>query len=367
MPLQPKPVIANLDNCEHGGLNYAELEKFGILPDEVIDFSVSSNPFGPPPGVKQVNKRADIARYPDSQTTNLRRLLAQELGVALGNILIGSGSTELIRLAILAYLNKGNNALIIEPTYGEYEVACRIVGASIIKQRLLENNGFQLDIAKTEELIKNRQPRVIFVCNPNNPTGNYISLREFGRILDIAPNSLVILDEAYVAFVDGAWPSLKLIEKGNLLILRSMTKDYSLAGLRLGYAIAREDIINPLRRICPPWNVNVVAQQAAMIVLQDQDYLEGSRAKVTTNKDYLVKELTRMGFCCLPSQANYFLVKVGNATEFRQRLLKNKILVRDCTSFGLSQYIRIAPRTLNKCRKLVVAIKKMVDGEKHDG
>lgn len=366
MPLQPRPSIANLDNCEHGGLNHAELEKLGFRPDEIIDFSVNSNPFGLPPGVRQVTRRAKIARYPDSQTTDLRRLLAQELGVAPGNILVGSGSTELIRLAVLAYLDKGDDALIIEPTYGEYEVACKIVGASIIKQRLLANDGFQLDVAETEELIKNRQPRVVFVCNPNNPTGNYISLIEFERILDVAPDSLVILDEAYVTFVDSAWPSIKLIEKGNLLILRSMTKDYSLAGLRLGYAIAHEDIIDPLRRVCPPWNVNVVAQQAAMVALQDRDYLEESRAKVAENKDYLVKELTRMGFCCLPSRANYFLVEVGNATEFRQRLLRNKILVRDCTSFGLPQYIRIAPSTLNKCRELVAAAKRIVDGEKHD-
>ena len=362
MPLQPRPEIASLKLCEHGGLNYSELEVLGIAPNDVIDFSVGSNPNGVPPGVRPTAKGIRITRYPDSETNSLRRRLAQKLGVTPRNVLVGNGSTELIRLAVLAYLGKGDRAMLIKPTFGEYEVACNIVGASVISQQLLEEDGFKLDIDKTEELIKQHVPRIIFICNPNNPTGNYLSHKEFGRIVSAAGDSLLILDEAYITFVDKAWSSLNMIEKGNLLILRSMTKDYALAGLRLGYAIAHEEIINSLRRVCPPWNVNAVAQQAGIVVLQHDRYLEQSCAMVARNKSFLVEELTRLGFRCLPSKANFFLVEVGNATDFRQRLLAKKILVRDCTSFGLPQYIRIAPRNLKRCRKLVAAIKEIVNG-----
>ena len=363
MPLQPRPAIANLKICEHGGLNYGELEALGLSPDEVIDFSVSSNPSGPPPGIRPIVKSVKIARYPDSETNVLRRRLAQKLGVTSRNMLIGNGSTELIRLAVLAYLDKGDRAIIIEPTFGEYEVACNIVRASIIRQQIVENDGFKLDIDKTEELIKQYVPRIIFICNPNNPTGNYLRYAEFERLLSAAEESLFVLDEAYITFVDNTWSSLGMINKSNLLILRSMTKDYALAGLRLGYAIAREEIIDSLRRVCPPWNINAVAQQAGISALQYDKYLEQSHAVAARGKNFLVEELTHLGLRCLPSEANFFLVKVGNASDFRQRLLAKKILVRDCTSFGLPQYIRIAPKSLKKCRKLVAAIKEIVDGK----
>lgn len=230
-----------------------------------------------------------IARYPDSGANELRRRLSQKLGVQPRNILIGSGSTELIRLAALAYLGKDDRAMIIEPTFGEYEVACNIMGASIVRQRLAEEDGFTLDISKTRELIERHSPRVIFICNPNNPTGNYIGQEEFNRLLAVAGDSLVILDEAYIVFVEHAWFSPPMVEGNNLLVLRSMTKDYTLAGLRLGYAIAGDEIIDLLRRVCPPWNVNTVAQRAGILVLQQDEFLKRSRVMVARGRNYLVR------------------------------------------------------------------------------
>jgi histidinol-phosphate aminotransferase len=361
--LKPRPEISNLRVSEHGGPNYGELEALGLSPGEVIDFSVSSNPNGPPPGLRIGAKDVHIDRYPDSEAGEMRRCLAQKLGVMTRNILVGSGSTELIRLATLAYLGRGDRAIIIEPTFGEYEVACHIMGASIIRQRLVEENGFTLDVDRTIELIRQHRPQVIFICNPNNPTGHYLDRTRFERILATASDCLVILDEAYILFVDSAWSWIDMIGNHNLLVLRSMTKDYTLAGLRLGYAIAREDIISTLRRVCPPWNVNSVAQRAGILALQQDEFLERSRALAAKGKNYLVQELTRLGLRCLPSEANFFLVEVGNASDFRQWLLRKKILVRDCTSFGLPHHIRIAPRGLRKCQQLVSAIKEL-QGEK---
>jgi len=182
------------------------------------------------------------------------------------------------------------------------------------------------------------------------------------QVLDIMSNareSLVILDEAYIAFTENAWMSQDLIDHSNLVILRSMTKDYALAGLRLGYAIASDSIISALKRVRPPWNVNSLAQKAGIAALSSDKYLEECNNKIKEAKKFLIKELAHLGLSPLPSQTNFFLVHVGNATAFRQALLKKGILVRDCTSFGLPRYIRLAPRTLAECRKLIKAIKEV--------
>jgi len=360
LSLPPRSEVQNITPSQHGGLDYAELEALGISPEEVVDFSANLNPFGPPPGIKKAMGKTDIAGYPDSMASELRRLLADKLGVDEGNILVGNGSTELIRLAALAYFGRGDVVLIIEPAFGEYEVACQISGASIIKQRRAENS-FQLDIEETVKLIHHHRPKGIFIDNPNNPTGQYLSLEEFERLLNAAKGSLVVLDEAYITFVDDVWSSLDMIGGDNLLILRSMTKDYALAGLRLGYGVAGKGIIDTMRRICPPWNVNAVAQQAGIIaVAAGEGYLRQCQIRLKPARSYLVAELNRLGLPPLPSAANFLLVEVGNASRFRQKLLKRRVLVRDCASFGLPSYVRISPRTLPECRRLVRAIEEMV-------
>jgi histidinol-phosphate aminotransferase len=210
--------------------------------------------------------------------------------------------------------------------------------------------------------IRTKNPKIVFLCNPNNPTGYYLKKDEFEKILSVASESLVVLDEAYVSFVDQAWLSTGYIEGNNLLVVRSMTKNYALAGLRLGYAVAGEEIISILSRVCPPWNVNAVAQKAGLTVLQSKEYLEKSRKSVSREKKYLVTSLEKLGFVCVPSDANYFLVKVNDAAGFRKRLLVTKrLMVRDCTSFGLPEYIRIAPRYHNQNRQLINAIKELVN------
>ncbi|MBA7683921.1 Histidinol-phosphate aminotransferase [subsurface metagenome] len=169
-------------------------------------------------------------------------------------------------------------------------------------------------------------------------------------------DNLLILDEAYIDFVETTWNPFDLTERGNVVVLRSMTKDYGLPGLRLGYAVARREIIDSLRIATPPWNVNSIAQSVATAVLDQEEYLRQSLGQVREAKRFLVTELTGLGFKVLPSDANYFLVKAGNATECRRSLLKECILVRDCTSFGLPEYIRIAPCTMPECERLITAI-----------
>ena len=364
MSLRPKPEVENLKVCPHGGPNWAELRDMGLTPEEVLDFSVSSNPFAPPLGVKKILNTVVVNRYPDSEATELRQCLSERLGVAPANIQAGNGSIELIRLIAWAYFRHGDSVLILEPTFGEYEVACQIVGSEAFRQWGKAEEGFAPRIEETANLIKQRHPAGVFICNPNNPTGNYLSRQEIETILDSCEDGLLILDEAFIAFVNEGWSSIDLIHRGNVIIVRSMTKDYALAGLRLGYAIANQEVIDSLHRVCPPWNVNVVAQKAGVAALEDTDYLEQCKQKVRQAKQFLIGELHRIGFTLVPSKANFFLVKVGNGKRFRAALLRHGILVRDCASFGLPEYVRIAPRTMPECQKLVTIIRALKrDGE----
>jgi len=359
LSLRPKRGIARLKTCAHGGIHQlkdTELKTLGIDPNNILDFSVSTNPFMPPPGTKEKMGTAAIEEYPDSQSNELRQRLSGRLGVAPENILVGSGTTELIRLVALTYFRQRDSVLLLEPTYGEYEVACQLTGARPLKHRARESDNFTPRIEEVVDIIRKRHPRGVFICNPNNPTGLYLSRREIETIMEVMEDSLLILDEAYVTFVEKRRDPFDLTERGNVVVLRSMTKDYGLPGLRLGYAVACREIIDSLRPVLPPWNVNVIAQKVGVDVLEKEEYLRQSLRQVREAKRFLTGELKRLGFKVLPSDAHYFLVKVGNAQQCHNALLAQGILVRDCTSFGLKEYIRIAPRTMPECQKLIAAM-----------
>lgn len=355
--LQPKPAIYKLSPCTHGGIDYSELGRLNISPETILDFSVSCNPFGPPPGIREALGNTPIERYPDSEASELKQSLARKLDIAPDALIIGSGTTELIRLVTIAYFSPNDLALIPHHTYGEYEVACQLVDAQVLKQPMPKETNFQLHIGETIDLIQKHRPKGIFLCNPNNPTGQYLTKEEVNQIISYAQDSLVLLDEAYIAFTENAWSSLDLLNHDNLLILRSMTKDYALAGLRLGYAIAAEPIVSALKRVRPPWNVSATAQEAGILALKADGYIKECGIKIQEAKNFLLEELTRLGLSPLPSSTNFFLVEVGNGAKFRQALLKRGILARDCASFGLPNYIRLAPRTMPECHRLIAAIK----------
>jgi len=356
MPLRPRRHIAGLGKCHHGGLDPAELASRGIDPDEIIDFSISTNPFMPPPDIREILRDLAVTQYPDSAATGLRRRLADRLAVPPENILVGSGTTELIRLVALTYLRVGDSVFVVEPTYGEYEVAARLGGARLRRYRAGEKAGFRPDIKEVTGLIRAGRPRICFICNPNNPTGVYLPQTAIEAILEAMPDGLLVLDEAYAAFAENEWDSTAFVGRDNCVLLRSMTKDYGLPGLRLGYAVAHGKIIAALRRVMPPWSVNSAALAVGAAVLERDEYLRQSLRQVRRAKYALVEGLTGLGLEVLPSAANYFLVKVGDGAAFRSALLAQGIQVRDCASFGLPEYVRLAPRTPVENDNLVAAI-----------
>ena len=359
MGLQVRPHIADIQPVTHGGINFCAPAKGGARAKEILDFSTCCNPYGTPPSIQGALARADIALYPDPDCREFINLLSRSIGAAKENLIATGGSTELLRLAALAYTGHADAVVIPSPTYGEYELACQIANARIVKYQMKERAGFRLAADEFIPFVRKHRPSAIFICNPNNPTGQYLGFSDIKKIVSSFPDTLIILDEAYVAFTADAWDSLKLLEYPNILIVRSMTKDFALAGLRLGYGIAPREIINTLKKIRPPWNVNSFAQQAGIAALNSPHYMKKCNALINKGRDYLVSQLKSLGYEVLPTDTNFFLVLVGNAGKFQQSLLDKGFLVRDCSSFGLPGYVRLAPRRMQDCRRLIAAIKSM--------
>lgn len=361
--MQPRKTICRLPEIVHGGIHYAKLDGLRVSPRDILDFSVSYNPYGPPPNVPAALSSIPVGNYPDPEAEELRKRLAGKLGVAPTNLITGNGSTELIRLVAIAYFGSRDRVLIPQPTYSEYEVACRMMGARVVRQPVLkEEKRFRPESVSLLSCIEKFKPKGVFLCNPNNPTGQCMTRDEIEKIQLAAPDCLFIVDEAYIAFTEPEerFSSSSLISHGNIIVLRSMTKDYALAGLRLGYAVAAPSIIEVLKRIRPSWNVNAAAQLAGVAALDSENYLEDCKAKIKQAKNFLMSELSNIGLVPVPSEANFFLVKVGNARSFHQALLERGFLVRDCSSFGLPEYIRIAPRSMSECIQLITAIKELL-------
>ena len=348
----------------HGGTNIAELRSLGLRPEDVLDFSASINPLGAPDGVAPAMLEVDIASYPDTECTELREDLSGKLGVPVSHILAGNGSTELIHLTARAYLSTGDGAAIFAPTFGEFETACNAQGAIVTRILASAANGFDWDIECAKSVIARQNPKLLFLCNPNNPTGKYLSEDEVHSVASVLrQDSLLLVDEAYLPFVDAPWDSMPLLDLGNVGLLRSMTKDYGLTALRLGYMLAPPDVVERVRAQQYSWSVNGLAQAAGSAALADPEHVEKGRRAVQGAKRFLTRELRDLGLPCLPSAANFVLVNVGNAREWRHKLLKEHLInVRDCTSFGLPEYIRVGIRTKDDCKRLVAALREILGG-----
>ena len=333
----------------HGSLDVSELKRLGIHPDEVLDFSVNSNPFGPSPKVLAAIHQVDVSIYPDRHSTELCDRLARLNDVQTAQILAGNGTSELIYLIAHAYIQPEDDVLIIGPTFGEYQRAAQAKRAKVTEIRA-EPPEFDPPLERIVEHIRERHPRVVFLCNPNNPTGRILPESDIQEILQASqPDSVLVLDQAYRAFPDGNF--FGRLPAGPVIVLRSMTKDFGLAGLRLGYLLAEPDRVEEIRQFQPAWSVNVLSQKAGVAALQDMPYYEQTIRTLETIRSRFFKQIESITLQRMVSQTHFGLIRMElSAREVRSRLLQEKIQVRDCTSFGLPDHIRISTLLESKNR-----------------
>lgn len=347
----------------HGGLKAAELRSLGLATEQVMDFSSSINPLGTSERVRSAIADLDVSAYPDPECLLLRESLAAHLDLEMERVVIGNGCTELIHLLAQALLGPGDRCLIFAPTFGEYEAAAVRAGAKVQVVSAAEEDGFVWSAEAAVNLLRRSRPRVAFFCNPNNPTGSYSSPDEVSRLQSaLAGEGLLVLDNSYGALADTTWDFVPLLEAGGIAILRSMTKDHAIAGLRLGYLLADPPVVRATEQLQPAWSVNSAAQCAGLAALDDERHLIAARKTIHEAKQYLYRELGRLGVPFISSSANFMLVRVGDAGGVRSALMKRGLVVRDCSSFGMPQWIRISIRQLGECRHLVRALGEVLFG-----
>ena len=351
--------IASHKPVSHGGRYSVK----NPSPD-LLDYSSNINPLGASPMVRRYLKRqlGSISEYPDSDSVNLRKALKWYCKIPHEQIVIGNGATEIIYNFCKAFLNKKTSVLIPIPTFGEYEAAAKLSGCKII---FFKTMNLESDLDNfIKKIPKNG---CVFVCNPNNPTGKLFSKRNLLKIVQAAKkkSSLVFVDESFIELVPKSNQSvIQYVKKfSNLFILRSMTKSFGLAGIRIGYGIASKQIISILNNIKIPWNVSGLAQHAAGAALCSASYLNKAKKIVKKESQYLRNSISKIdGFECHDAAANFILIKTKQKSKtIQKKLLKKKILIRDCSSFhGLdNNYIRIAVKTRKENKKLVKALEKI--------
>jgi histidinol-phosphate aminotransferase len=340
----------------HGGIQAREIAELGFgSASEVLDFSVNINPLGPPPGVSEALAAIDLSRYPDPTCADLRDELSRYLRVPPSCLLVGNGSSELIHLIVRLFVRRGQRPVVFAPTFSEFQRAVEAVGGNPYPWTAPASRGFQWALKNKASVLDRVKAPLVWLCNPNNPTGVYLRREQVESLAAGLTGGPLVLDEAYVEFVEDPWRSLDLTDSGRVIVLRSMTKDYALAGLRLGYLVAHPDVVTAAAALQPCWSVSSPAQAAGIAALRAKDYLPRARAVLREAKQYLTQSLAAAGFEVTAGEANFVLLRVGDATLVRRRLLEQGIAVRDCSSFGLPEFIRIGVRPLAECERLVEA------------
>jgi histidinol-phosphate aminotransferase len=359
-----------VERAVHGALDYVELERLGLEPEEILDFSVNANPYSHSLHVREALASVVLERYPDRECLQLREtILARELAstrLSISSILCGNGTSELIWTIARTYLKPGERAAIIGPTFGEYAAACRAVGATIVEARSSIEKLFQLESQALSAWIRSEQPRIVWLCNPNNPTGSWLERSQILPILEACRHvgAWLVIDEAYQKFLVPAEPysTVELLENApdeRVIMLRSLTKDYALAAARLGYLVASAASVAQLSLQLPAWNVSGFAQAAGVAALNDQEHLKATLQQLVVERNAFFQALERTGLPVIPSRTHFCLLDVGDARRVRQQLLTRKMLVRDCTSFGLPQYIRVATRPAADWQQLLRVLQEV--------
>lgn len=337
----------------HGGNIWGASAEAGIEPAGIMDFSASINPLGLSPKAKEAIRRALklIPPYPDPKSTHLVKALSDFHGIPSEEILPGNGSTEFIYLIPQIYRPK--KALIVEPAFSEYRASLKLCGCGVEEFILKEKEGFNLDIEGLEKQLK-RGYDLLYISNPANPTGTGIKKDKLLRAARACKRAgtVLVLDEAFADFHEEGSVKKEAAGLKNVIILRSMTKFFSMAGLRLGFIIAHRQTIERFSRVTPPWSVNTLASYAGAGSLKDSGYIRKTHKWLAEERAFLLKGMEGIrGLKVYPSAANFFMLKINTpgitAPVLKERMFRKGIMIRDLSAFkGLGpRHFRIAVKS----------------------
>jgi histidinol-phosphate aminotransferase len=362
--MKPKSWIEELRVYEPGKPLEEVARELGFEDIEsIIKVASNENELGPSPLAIEAMKESisEMHRYPDGGAFYLKRKLADKLGVDPEQLLFGCGSNELIVFLGHVFLGKGTNLIMGAEAFAVYFLVAALYQADCIRVPMPEHTH---DLDAMLDAIT-PETRLVTVCNPNNPTGTMVSQEAIDRFIEKLPDHVVaVFDEAYFEVMpeDRKPDLLKYIHAGkkNVIILRTFSKAYGLAGLRIGYAIGHPEIIQLLNKVRQPFNVNAMAQSAAMAALDDVTHLVETREIIFKGIAFFERELPKLGITTVPSGANFILVKTGNGREVFQKLQQLKVIVRPMDAYGLPDYIRITLGTPEQNQTTLDALKKVL-------
>ena len=329
---------------------------------DVIKLASNENPYPPSPKVLKAVADAskEMNRYPDGDCHYLRKALAAKLKVSGKQMIFGNGSDELIVLAVRAFAGEGDEVVIAKPSFLIYSIASSIAGAKV-KEVPLKNFRYDLDAMKKAVT---KKTKIIFLGNPDNPSGMHFTEKEMRNFLrGLRRDILIFIDEAYYEYVNARdyVDSLKLLKSHeNVIVTRTFSKMYGLAGLRIGYGIANAELIDLLNRIREPFNVNSLAQAAALAVLKDKAYYRGLAKKVNAQRRYLHESFKKLNLDYVSSCTNFILVETNNAASVARRLMSKGVIVRDMSVWGLQRYIRVTIGTAQENKRLMKTLKEIL-------
>ncbi len=339
---QARPEIFNLKPYTPGKPIEEVKRELGL--DDIIKMASNENPLGPSPLALEALKESlhTIHFYPDANCFYLKEKLVYFLGVQYNQLLVGNGSDELLKLLVETFINRGDEVIFASPSFSEYEFTATIMGAKCINVPLWE---FKHDLSSMADAITDKT-KIIYLCNPNNPTGTAVSRAELDEFMARVPEDVIVLfDEAYFEYVECPdFPNgLDYLAQGrNVIVSRTFSKIYGLAGLRIGYMVTTPEIVAAVERVTEPFNVNLLAQIAALAALDDNDHVKASQELNSAGKVYLYNEFEKMGLKYVPTEANYIFVDTGkDCQEVFKSLMAKGVIVRTGDIFGYPSYIRV--------------------------
>ncbi len=330
---------------------------------KIYKMASNENPLGPSPrAVSAIKKSLEgINLYPDGTCFYLKKALSTKYKLDIDNLVIGNGSDELIVLALQAFINKGDEVIIADPTFLVYKLAAKLAEAKIISVPLKD---FKYDLEAMQAKITPRT-KMIFVANPDNPTGSYANNKQVAEFLKALPENVVVFfDEAYFEYAQTIkdYPdTMQYLKRGNIIVSRTFSKIYGLGGMRIGWAAASKEIIGYLNQVREPFNVNSLAQVAAIAALNDKTHIAQSRKIVNEGKTFFAKEFKIMNLFFVPSAANFILIEVGrNSKIIYKKLLSKGIIVREMSAWGLNGFIRITIGNMKENKLFITELKKNI-------